>query len=111
MGIQQWSDDTLVVRLDDDPELSEDMVDIEGRLHSGCCDIVLDLSDVSMLTSSAVSKLLMVRKLIHDGGRRLILCSARTAVWGLFINTGLDNLFEFSATVSESLARLRGGRA
>jgi anti-anti-sigma factor len=110
MAVQQWSDDTLVVRLADDPELSEDMVELERRLHGGCCDIVLDLSDVTMLTSSAVSKLLKTRKHMHEHGRRLILCSAQDTVWSLFLNTGLDNFFEFATTVSEALARLRGGR-
>ena len=53
--------------------------------------------------------LLKVRKQMHAGGRRLILCSVRDPVWGVFITTGLDHFFEF-AEVSEALALLEGGK-
>ena len=47
---------------------------------------------------------------MHAGGRRLILCSARDPVWGIFLTTGLDHFFEFAKTVSEALALLEGGK-
>jgi anti-anti-sigma factor len=110
MAIQQWSDDTLVVRLTDDPELSEDMAEIQDHLRGKCCDIVLDLSELHLLTSSGISKLLRLRKQMIEGGRRLLLCSPKDKVWGVFLATGLDGIFEFAETITEALTRLQGGK-
>jgi anti-anti-sigma factor len=110
MGIQQWDDETLVVRLADDPDLSDDMSELDLRLRGGCCNLVLDLSDLTVITSSGVSKLLKLRRLAREHQRRMVLCSLNDTVWSLFINTGLDRLFEFVRNVSEALATLEGGK-
>jgi anti-anti-sigma factor len=111
MGVQQWSEDTLVVRLMNDPELSDDMSEVRDRLKGVCCDVVLDLSDLGLLTSSGISKLLRLRKHQVEGGRRLVLCSPQDKVWSVLLATGLDALFEFAETVSEALARLQTDKA
>jgi anti-anti-sigma factor len=111
MAIQQWNEETLVVRLADDPELSDDMAEVRDRLKGVCCDVVLDLSDLGLLTSSGISKLLRLRKYQVEGGRRLVLCSPQDKVWGVLLATGLDALFEFAETVSEALARLQSEKA
>jgi len=111
MGVQQWSEDTLVVRLSDDPELSEDMADVDDLLRGVCCDVVLDLSDVRLLTSSGISRLLRLRKRQVEAGHRLILCAPQDKVWGVLLATGLDAVFEFAETVAEALARLQTGKA
>ena len=111
MAIQQWNEETLVVRLADDPELSEDMAEVRDRLTGVCCDVVLDLSDLGLLTSSGISRLLRLRKHQVEGGRRLVLCSPRDKVWSVLLATGLDALFEFAETVSDALARLQSEKA
>ncbi len=111
MAIQQWNEDTLVVRLADDPDLSDDMSEVRDRLKGVCCDVVLDLSDLGLLTSSGISKLLRLRKHQVEGGRRLVLCSPQDKVWGVLLATGLDALFEFAETVSDALARLQSEKA
>jgi anti-anti-sigma factor len=110
MPVQQWSEDTLVVKLTDDPDLSEDMTEVNLRLRGGCCDVVLDLSGLKLLTSSGISKLLRLRKKMIEGSRRLLLCSPQDRVWGVFLATGLDAIFTFAETVSEALARLQSGK-
>ncbi|MBM4019052.1 MAG: STAS domain-containing protein [Planctomycetes bacterium] len=111
MPVQQWNEETLVVQLSNDPELSDDMAETGDRLNAACCDVVLDLSDLTLLTSSGISKLLRLRKRMIDSRRRLILCSPQDKVWSVFLATGLETIFEFTDTVSEALARLQGGRA
>ena len=107
MAVQQWSDDTLVVKLTDDPVLSEEMAEVNALIRGACCDIVLDMSDLTLLTSSGISKLLRLRKRQIEAGRRLILASPRDRVWGVFLATGLDPIFEFAATVTEAIVRLQ----
>jgi len=62
------------------------------------------------LTSSGISKLLRLRKRIIQDGRQLLLCSPQHKVRGVFLATGLDGLFEFAETVTETLTRLQGGK-
>jgi anti-anti-sigma factor len=108
MAVQRWSEDTLVVRLADDPELSEDMAETNTRLvDAACCDVVLDLSDLRLLTSSGISKLLRLRKQMIEKGRRLVLCSPQDGVWSVFLATGLDAIFVFARDVTEALTRLQ----
>jgi len=110
MPVQRWSDETLVVRLADDPLLSEDMAEINDRLHGACCAVVLDLSDLTLLTSSGISRLLRLRKCMIESGRRLVLCSPQDKVWGVFLATGLDGIFEFASNVTEALTRIQATR-
>jgi anti-anti-sigma factor len=112
MSIQKWSEDTLVVRVVDDPQLSDDFAEINDRLGRGgtCCDVVLDLTDLTLLTSSGISKLLRLRKHQVEANRRLVLSGPSDQVWGVFLATGLDALFEFAPTVTESLTRLQSGK-
>jgi len=110
MAVQQWSEDTLVVALTDDPELSDDMAEIDVRLRSGCCDIVLDLSSLTGLTSHGISLLLRLRKKMIEHDCRFILCSPQDRVWGVFLATSLDSIFVFAQNVTEALARIEAGK-
>jgi anti-anti-sigma factor len=111
MTVQQWNEDTLVVQLTDDPGLSEDMAEVGTRLRSVPCDVVLDMTDLGLLASSGIAKLLRLRKHMIEHQRRLILCSPQDRTWSVFLATGLDAIFEFTPTVTEALTRMQGGKA
>jgi len=111
MAVQQWDDETLVVRLTNDPVLSEEMAEVNVRLDDAPRDVVLDFSDLTILTSSGISKLLRLRKRMIGIGRRLILCSPGDKVWSVFMATGLDSIYEFAEDVSEALTRIQKERA
>jgi len=110
MSVQQWNEETLVVVLEDDPELSEDMTEITVRLRVTPCDVVLDLSSVTLITSSGIAKLLRLRKHQIECGRRVLVASPQDRVWGVLLATGLEAIFEFAATVSEALVRLESSK-
>ena len=110
MSVQKWDGQTLVVHLSDDPVLSEDMAEINARLDDRPRDVVLDFSDVTLLTSSGISALLRLRKRKIEAGRRLVLCAPRDTVWSVFLTTGIDTLFEFAENVTQALARIKSER-
>jgi serine/threonine-protein kinase RsbW len=111
MSVQKWDAETLVVHLEDDPVLSEDMSEVNTRLDDKPRDVVLDFSDVTLLTSSGISALLRLRKRQIEAGRRLVLCSPRDTVWSVFLTTGIDTLFEFAENVTQALTRIQSERA
>jgi anti-anti-sigma factor len=71
------------------------------------CDVVVDFSGVDIVTSSSISKLLKLRKLLGDSGRQLVLCKAAPATVGIFKVAGLDVVFEFIADKSSAIASIK----
>jgi len=107
--IQSWSDEILIVELQDDPVLSDDLNALIDQVKDACAvDVLIDFSQVSFLNSSNIAKLLKLRKIVSLAGRRhLVLCGANAHVWGVFLITGLEKLFEFADNVSLGLTAVQ----
>ena len=108
MGMQDWSDDILLVDLPQEPEMGDELKTvIETVRDRGDCDVVADFSNVDIVTSSSLSKLLKLRKLLGDCGHRLVFCSVAPATKGIFTVTGLDGIFEIAEDKFVALAGLQ----
>jgi len=107
MPVEKWSDSVVVVHLGDDPQFTDDMESLEASLAQSPKDAVLDMSALKFINSSNIARLLKIRKNIVSRDNRLFLCGVTTHVWGAFLVTGLDKVFEFSNSVSLALATLQ----
>ena len=108
MTIEQWSDNILVVEVQDDPAFTDDMSSLLDQIEQApTFDVVLYLAAVSYLNSSNIAKLLKLRKKVVGNRRRLVLCGIDTDVWGLFLVTGLDKVFEFADSVATGLGTVQ----
>lgn len=108
VSIENWSDNILVVELQDDPAFSDELSSLMDQLEAKeTLDVVLSLASVNHLNSSNIAKLLKLRKKIINNRRRLVLCGINTTVWGLFLVTGLDKVFEFTDNVANALASVQ----
>ena len=109
MSIQRWSERIWVVKLADEPALSEDLLTVKAEAEHAAAapDIVLDLADVRLINSSNLSQLLRLRKVMVDRERRLRLAAMPKPVLAVFLTTGLDKVFEFSADVPTALTQLQ----
>ncbi len=107
MAIQKWSDEITIAELGDDPQFTEDLDSLMDSVESNATDVVLNLSAVGFINSSNVAKLLRVRKVMLAVDRRLVLCDVNAQVWGIFLVTGLDKIFEFTSDVAIALASLQ----
>jgi len=108
MAIQNWSEDIILVDLPAEPEMGDELKTITEIVRDrGDCDIVVDFSSVDIVTSSSLSKLLKLRKLLGDCGHRLVLCSVAPATRGIFTVTGLDGIFEVADDKFVALATLQ----
>jgi anti-anti-sigma factor len=112
MAIQKWSDKITVVELADDPQFTDELGTVTESLGEQPKDVVLNFAAVSFINSSNVARLLRLRKTVLLQQRRLILCAVNTQVWGVFLVTGLDKIFEFTNDISTALAtiQLAGGK-
>jgi anti-anti-sigma factor len=107
MGTQEWSDNIIMVDLDNDPEFTDELSGLMERLSKNTKDVVLNFSKVKFINSSNVSLLLKVRKIVLDHKRKLKLCSIPVQVWGVFLLTGLDSIFEVAEDTASALAGLQ----
>lgn len=108
MSIENWSDNIVVVELQDDPPFSDDMTALFDHLEKNpTLDVVLNFTAVKYLNSSNLAKLLKLRKKLQTTKHRLVLCGIDTNVWGLFLVTGLDKVFGFTDSLPTALASVQ----
>ena len=108
MGIQNWSENIVLVDLPQEPQMVDELKTVTEIVRDrGDCDVVLDFSSVDIVTSSSLSKLLKLRKLLADCGHRLVFCGVAAATKGIFTITGLDGIFELVDDKFVALAGLQ----
>jgi len=110
VSYENWSEKILVGELQDDPGFSDDIVALIDEVDKKTdVDVVLNFAAVSYLNSSNIAKLLKLRKKLIANKQRLVLAGIDTTVWGLFLVTGLDKVFEFAENVATALAAVQIG--
>jgi anti-anti-sigma factor len=109
MPIENWSENVLLVELADDPQFTDDLAAlVETVEKTGDQDIVLNFQNVSFMNSSNIARLLKLRKMqVVTNRRSLKLCAISTHVWGMFLVTGLDKIFDVYDDVASGLASLQ----
>ena len=108
MGIQNWSEDIILVNLTPEPQMGEELQSvIETAAQGAGSDVVVDFSEVDIVTSSSIAKLLKLRKTLADCDRRLLFSSVKPHTEKIFAVTGLDNVFEFLDDQFVALASLQ----
>ncbi len=108
MGIQNWSEDIVLVDLPQEPNTGDELKTVTEIVRDrGNCDVVIDFSSIDIVTSSSLSKLLKLRKLLADCGHQLIFCNVAPATKGIFTVTGLDGIFEVADDKFVALASLQ----
>lgn len=97
MGIRGISEDILFVTLPSQPHLGSELDEVTEMISEGCDrDIIVDFSDVGMLTSESICALMILDKYLISFGRRLVFCNASAEVKHIFGRTGLESVFTFA---------------
>lgn len=105
MSIENWSDNILVVELQNDPAFTDDLTALIDQVDAKPdVDVVLNFGGVNYVNSSNIAKLLKLRKKQLANRRQLFLCNIDTGVWGVFLVTGLDKVFQVADNVAMALA-------
>ncbi|MBN2512142.1 MAG: STAS domain-containing protein [Sedimentisphaerales bacterium] len=96
MGIQNWSENVILVNLAEEPYLGEELHTVIGMVSETVGNnVVIDFAGVSLVTSSSLAKLLKLRKMLYENSRQLVLCGMKPQTMGIFRLTGLDSVFKF----------------
>jgi anti-anti-sigma factor len=95
MGIQNWSENIILVDLPAEPMMGDELKTVTEIVKDrGDCDVVVDFSSIDIITSSSLSKLLKLRKMLVDWDHQLIFCNLAPATKGIFAVTGLEGIFK-----------------
>jgi anti-anti-sigma regulatory factor len=112
MGFQNWSDDIILVDLPREPRMRSEIKTLTEIVRDrGDCDVVMDFSAVDIMTSTSISGMLRLRKLLVDCSHRLIFCNLPPATRSVFSVVGLDEVFEFADDKFNALANLQSDDA
>jgi anti-anti-sigma factor len=108
MGIQNWSENIVLVDLPAEPLMGDELKTITDIIKDrGDCDVVIDFSAIDIITSSSLSKFLKLRKVLMDCEHQLIFCNISPATKGIFSVTGLDGVFKVVGDKFVALAGLQ----
>ena len=111
MSIQQWPEQTVVMEMGDDPQLTDKLNNLTEQLERNpSLDVVLDMRGVSYINSANLGKLLKVRAVLIANKRRLLLAGMSTQVRQILLVVGLNKMFEVADDTSIALASLHMGR-
>jgi anti-anti-sigma factor len=108
MSTENHSGDIWTVEPRPEPNLGTELATVANTAYvTSDRDVIVDFSKVDIVTSSSLSKLLNIRKLLHDHGRRLILCGLSADCMAIFVVAGLDQVFEFAEDKSEAVEAIK----
>ncbi len=108
MGIDHPSLGILTVDLPPEPETGPELEIVAEVVREGAdCDVIVDFSNADVATSSSISKLLKLNKLLARFGHRLLLCNIAPKTKGIFKVAGLDVIFEFTTDEFAALAKIK----
>lgn len=108
MSVQFWSENIVVVDLPREPFLGDELQStVDEICYDVCNDVVLDFSEVEMITSSSIAKLLKLRKILTQHDKRMVICKVGTRTLNIFRLTGLLEVFQFASDKTVALASLQ----
>lgn len=110
MWIENLTDKTFVIYIavSREPELRHEL-EIINEIVCGRddCNVIISLANIEMLTSSSITKLVMLQNSLSQNERLLILCRVGLPTKGIFATAGLNSLFIFVNDVSDALTTIR----
>ena len=107
MEIEHLPENILFVCLQE-PQLRNELVTVNEILSNGCtCDVIIDFSNVELLTSEGISSLIILERLLNSLGHKTILCAVSSNILQVLERTGIQPLFEFADDEFAALQSLR----
>ncbi|MBN2180280.1 MAG: anti-sigma factor antagonist [Sedimentisphaerales bacterium] len=109
MGIQNLMENTVYLELPADGiRMSDELKALNDTVSDrDDCDVIIDFSRVEIINSSNISNLLILRGLLQNRGRKLILCGVSTITKCIFVVAGLAEVFVFIDDKSAALEAVK----
>ncbi len=104
-----WSERIIILDLQNEPDLSEDVLALTDQLSQSdeSHDVVLNFRDVEYINSSNLSQLLRLHKEVQRIHGSMRLCCLNGDIASVMEITGLDRVFQIDPDKLLSLAALQ----
>lgn len=97
MTICEYAKNIILVELPPEPDIRPELNKLMKILDAGTnSDVIIDFSQVDIMTSMTLSGFLKVREKTIEVGRRLIFANASSITRDIFTVTCFDGVFEFA---------------
>ncbi len=106
MTLEDSAQEGNVVKLPPEPHLRDELKTLVEKVQNGCQDTVIDFTDVDIITSASLSRLLQLQDLLKDSNCQLLFCDVSEATRGVFAVVGLAKAFTFCGHPADALRRL-----
>jgi len=108
MAIQNIAKQVILVTLPDKgQQIIEELESVNEVADSiENCDVIIDFSNVEILTSVGINNLIALRDLLHKRGHWLILCAVPFRIKEVFKVSGLDVVFRFADGKEAAIATI-----
>jgi anti-anti-sigma factor len=108
MTIQNSTEGVVFADLPEEPALEEELSEVTRLVGAAvACDVVMDFSQVTVLSSTCLAALLRLRNHLQEHGGRLVLCNIGVATRSILSATGLAETFETAGNKLDALAAVR----
>ena len=108
MIIQNLAEQVVLIALTDGSQLISELDSITKLAAAEKdADMVVDFSDVEMITTVSINNLIKLRNLLKSRSRRLVICGLSVSNKCIFILAGLDGVFEFAPDKDAALSSLQ----
>jgi len=108
MSIENWSEEIMLVDLVKEPDMGNELQTVIGMVTSESkFNVVVDFSEVDIVSSSSIAKLLKLRKVLKANGNHLVISSVNPPTMRIFDMTGLNSVFDFVEDKFVALAGLQ----
>lgn len=112
MGIRNLTQEIILVEVPSEAsKRADELKKVNETVGAECkCDVIVDLSSVEIIHSWNISNLLILRSLLEDAGRLLVLCSVTTLTKCIFRVAGLTDVFVFAKDTSDAQEMIRSSK-
>lgn len=107
MATSNLTEQVLLITLPSHPQASSDIQRATRKITARTPrHVIIDFSQVQIISSSTVSELLIIENHLHELNRRLILCCVPAKIQALLISVGLQSLFQIANDSLEAFEML-----
>ncbi|NLZ04187.1 MAG: STAS domain-containing protein [Phycisphaerae bacterium] len=107
MGVENWSENVVLVSLPGEPQTVEELTDVAELISEReDCDVVVDCSQIDRIGRSSCRLLLELHGALTSRGHQLVLCGSRPGLREAFTSPALAHVLRFADDRFTALARL-----
>ena len=109
MGIRNLSENIILVTVPTERlKRTDELKNLNEAIgENSKCDVIIDFAGVEIINSWNISNLLILKDMLENAGRKLVLCNVNTPTKCIFVVAGLSETFVFTKDRSAALEAIR----